>query len=81
MSHFTKVISARPRVHPLFLSLTEAIRVSEEAPQIDAISENDPKLSEHIYYTSPELLPPLDIHLSDQNGTSPASIQIALRSR
>jgi len=59
------------RVHPLLLSLTETIDASETNPDISTISENDERVSRSEFYTSPNALPPLEIHFSGQNGSSP----------
>jgi hypothetical protein len=59
------------RTHPLLLSLTEAISISETNPNITAVSENDERVLGSKFYTSPTKFPPLDIHFSGQNGLSP----------
>jgi hypothetical protein len=58
------------RVHPLLLSLTETISASETNPDISTISENDKRALRSNFYTSPNTLPPLEIHFSGQNGPS-----------
>lgn len=58
------------RVHPLLLSLTETISASETNPDISTISENDERALRSNHYTSPNALPPLEIHFSGQNGRS-----------
>ena len=63
-----------PRAHPLLLSLTTVFGLSDKAPKLASISENDPRVLIDPYYTPRELFPPLDMHFSDQNGTSPLSI-------
>ena len=57
-------------IHPLLLSLSEAINASETNPNISAISENDERVLRSKFYISPSALPPLDIHFSGQNGPS-----------
>jgi hypothetical protein len=64
------------RVHALLLSLTETINASETNPDISAISENDERALRYPLYTLPSELPPLEIHVSGQNGASPLSNQI-----
>ena len=66
------------RVHPLLLSLTAAISASETNPDISTISENDERALRSNYYTPPDTLPPLEIHLSGQNGSSLLSTQNGL---
>ena len=58
-------------IHPLFLSLTEAFQVSETNPDISAVSENDERTFGSRFYTSPNALPPLEMHFSGKNGPSP----------
>jgi hypothetical protein len=58
------------RVHPLLLSLTEAVNASETNPDISTISENDERALRSNFYTSPSEMPPLEIHSSGQNGPS-----------
>jgi hypothetical protein len=57
------------RVHPLLLSLSEAIKASETNPDISSISENDERVLRSNIYTLPSALPPLEIHFSGQNGS------------
>ena len=59
------------RVHPLLLSLAEAVNVSEINPDISTISENDERVLKSRYYTSPGAFPPLETHISGQNGPPP----------
>jgi hypothetical protein len=58
------------RIHPLLLSLSETINVSETSPDISTISENDERALRSNLYTSPGAFPPLEIHFSGQNGSS-----------
>ena len=60
-----------PRTHPLLLSLTEVFKESEISPSLSSISEDDPRVLRSKYYTSPSKFPPLDVHLSGQNGVCP----------
>ncbi|KAF8274710.1 hypothetical protein EI94DRAFT_1695844 [Lactarius quietus] len=56
MVYFTDAISRSrmcPRVHPLFLSLTEAISQTGNSPDISTVSENDPRALRSNYYTAP----------------------------
>jgi hypothetical protein len=59
------------RIHPLLLSLTETLNASETNPDISAISENDERVLRSNFYTPPSAFPPLEIHFSGQNGSSP----------
>lgn len=63
-----------PRSHPLLLSLSTVFRLSDKAPKLASISENDARVLQDPYYISRELFPPLDMHFSGQNGASPLSI-------
>jgi hypothetical protein len=68
--------SANLRVHPLLLSLTKTFNASESTrstPNICTISETDKRVLNHERYTSPDKLPPLDIHFSGGMGVSPFS--------
>ncbi|KAF8266112.1 hypothetical protein EI94DRAFT_1701998 [Lactarius quietus] len=70
MMYFTDAIHRsriHPRMHPLFLSLTEVISESGNAPDISSVSENDPRALRSNYYTAPSDLPLLDIHFNGQN--------------
>ena len=58
------------QVHPLLLSLSETINVSKTSPQIAAISENDERALTSNLYTSPSVLPPLEMHFATKNGWS-----------
>jgi hypothetical protein len=58
------------RVHPLLLSLTMAINESETNPDLSTISENDARILGNDFYTLPSAFPPLEIHISGQNGPS-----------
>src|ERR1019366_7557238 len=82
MNYFfaVKNSSPIPRVHPLLLSLAEVFKESETSPEISSISKDDPRVLNSKYYTTPSNFPPLDAHLSGQNGTSRVSTQLALRS-
>jgi hypothetical protein len=79
MNFFNEARKKKPnlsvRVHPLLLSLSETINASEINPDISAISENDERALRSKYYASPDSLPPLEIHLSSQNGPSLLSNQ------
>jgi len=66
------------RVHPLLLSLAEAINLSERHPNIGTISEGDERALRSDLYTSPSTLPPLEIHFLGQNRSSLLSNQIGL---
>jgi hypothetical protein len=70
MNYFCDVQNKRPipRVHPLLLSLAEVFKESEVSPDIGSISEDDPRVLGSEYFTSPSKFPPLDMHLSGQNG-------------
>jgi hypothetical protein len=56
-----------PRIHPLLLSLSEVYNNSHSR-SISSISEDDPGILSSNLYTSPNDLPPLDIHFPGQNG-------------
>ncbi len=58
------------RVHPLLVSLSEAVHASASSPDISSISENDERALRSNFYTSPSEMPPLEIHSSGQNGPS-----------
>jgi len=58
------------QVHPLLLSLTEMLNTSEKILDIRNISESDERALRSNLYTSPSVLPPLEIHFSGQNGLS-----------
>lgn len=70
MNYFFDVKERSPTlcVHPLLLSLTAALNASTDSPNISSISENDPRVLSHKYYTSLSDLPPLEIHIAGQNG-------------
>ena len=59
-----------PRVHPLLISLAEAINESHTAPNISSVSENDPRALRSNYYTSPDELPSLDMPFDDETGAA-----------
>ena len=59
-----------PRTHPLLLSLTEAFKESSKSPDLTYVSEDDPRVLKNPYYTSAKDFPPMDAHLSGQNGES-----------
>ena len=65
-------------IHPLLLSLVEAINKSEINPALSTISENDEAALKSNYYTSPSTLPPLEIHFSGKNGLSFLLDQMAM---
>ncbi|KAF8267159.1 hypothetical protein EI94DRAFT_1701191 [Lactarius quietus] len=72
MMYFTDAIDRsgiHPHMHPLFLSLTEVISKSGNAPDISSVSENDLRALRSNYYTAPSDLPPLDIHFNGQNAS------------
>ena len=52
------------QVHLLLLSLTVVISASKTNPDISTISENNERALRSKYYTLPDTLPPLEIHLS-----------------
>lgn len=58
-----------PRVHPLLLSLTATYDKSDQFPDINAVSEDDPRIWNNDYYTPACGLPPLEIHFPCQNST------------
>jgi hypothetical protein len=62
-----------PRAHPLLLSLTAVFKESEIHPNMGSVSEDDPRVLKSKYHTPAGEFPPLDIHLSGQNGVSPVS--------
>jgi hypothetical protein len=72
MNYFFEVKdrSPIPRVHPLLLSLSEVIEEAEMSPNLTTISEDDPRVLSSNFYASPGNFPPLDMHLSGQNGAS-----------
>src|SRR6266852_6856411 len=57
-------------VHPLLVSLSEAVHASASSPDISSISENDKRALRSNFYTSPSKMPPLEIHSLGQNGPS-----------
>src|SRR5713101_3209995 len=57
-------------VHPLLVSLSEAVHASAVDPYISSISENDKRALRSNFYTLPSKMPPLEIHSSGQNGLS-----------
>ena len=59
-----------PRTHPLLLSLTEAFNENSISPNLTDVSKDDPRVLRNPYYTSAKDFPPLDPHLSGQNGAS-----------
>jgi hypothetical protein len=65
MNYFEEVARGgqTPRVHPLLLSLCEAWKASYANPDIQSISENDPRVIRSAYYISPSELPPLNCHV------------------
>jgi hypothetical protein len=60
--------SPRPCIHPLLLSLMAAFNESTHSPNIFSVSEDDPRVLNHKYYTSLSNFPPLEIHVTGQNG-------------
>jgi hypothetical protein len=50
--------------------ITEFERSPATLPKILSISEDDPRVLDSEHYTSPENLPPLEIHTPGQNGMS-----------
>jgi hypothetical protein len=70
MNYFASVKNKRPipRIHPLLLSLSEAFSKSDTSLDISSISEDDPKVLGSMHYTSSSEFPPMDIHLSGDNG-------------
>jgi hypothetical protein len=60
-----------PRIHPLLLSLTEVVEEAEMSPKLSSISEDDPRLPRSNMYVPPGNFPPLEMHVSGQNGASP----------
>ena len=63
------------RVHPLLLSLSMVINMSERNPDLHTISESDERVLTQGLYTSPSAFPPLEIHFPGQNGLSLLSNQ------
>ena len=63
-------------IHPLLLSLAEAISSSERHLDIGSISENDERVLRSNLYTLPSTLPSLEIHFLGQNHLSLLSNQI-----
>jgi cell division protein FtsB len=53
------------------LSLTEVVEEAEMSPKLSSISEDDPRLPISKFYVPPGNFPPLEIHVSRQNGASP----------
>ena len=71
MSYYKSAITrthTHPRVHPLFLSLMAVFAESNQMPNISSVSESDLRAERENYYTSPNVLPPLDIHFDGKNG-------------
>jgi hypothetical protein len=70
MNYFASVQNKRPipRIHPLLLSLSEAFSKSHTSLNISSISEDDPRVLGSMHYTSSSEFPPMDIHLSGDNG-------------
>jgi hypothetical protein len=68
--------NTRIRVHPLLLSLSETIAASDTNPEISNVSEDDKRVLGSIYYTPPSALPPLEMHISRENGLSHLSNRI-----
>jgi hypothetical protein len=67
MIYFYEVLRKRqtpPRVHPLLLSLSKTWCASDISPDINSISEDDPRVFESKYYVPPVELPPLDASFS-----------------
>ena len=60
----------RVRAHPLLLSLTAVYEESDNAPNINSVSEEDVRAHRSNYYTPLNELPLLDIHFNGQNGTA-----------
>ena len=58
------------RIHPLLLSLSEAVKASPKSPDISGISEDDERVLKNPLYTSPGAFPLLEVHFSGQNGLS-----------
>jgi hypothetical protein len=80
MNYFEEVArgSQTPRVHPLLLSLCEAWKASDAFPDIQSISENDPRVIRSTYYTSPSELPPLNCHAPGIGSPSQAVGMLAV---
>ena len=74
MDFYLNAISKSPkipiRVHPILLSLTEAMNESMMNPDIKTVSENDERVLKQDIYTPPSELPPLEIHICGGNGLS-----------
>ena len=74
MDFYLNAISKSPkipiRVHPILLSLTEAMNESMMNPDIKTVSENDERVLKQDIYTPPSELPPLEIHIRGGNGLS-----------
>src|SRR5712691_4023186 len=58
------------RFHLLLVSLSEAVHASASSSDISSVSENDERALRSNFYTSPNEMPPLEIHSLDQNGLS-----------
>ena len=59
-----------PCTHPLLLSLTKAFKENSISLNLNDVSEDDPRVLKNLYYTSAKNFPPMDAHLSGQNGVS-----------
>ena len=81
MNYFVEARDRSPNhlcIHPLFLSLTTAFMKSEKSPDISSVFENDPRVLNSQYYTSPSDLPPLNIHFPGQNSRAHLSLKYAV---
>ena len=58
------------RIHPILLSLSEAMNNSKTNPDINTVSENDERVLTNSIYTLPSKLPPLEMHILGGNGPS-----------
>ena len=58
------------RIHPILLSLSEAMNNSKMNPDINTVSENNERVLTNGIYTSPSKLPLLEIHILGGNGLS-----------
>src|SRR6266852_9730834 len=57
-------------VHPLLVSLSEAVHASALSPDISSVSENDKRALRSNFNTLPSEMPPLEIHSLGQDGPS-----------
>jgi hypothetical protein len=66
-----------PRIHPILLSLAEAFNKSNKSPELNLVSEEDPRVIGKKDYTPPSEFPPLEIHLYEGNSVSFCLLPVA----